>query len=153
MILLDEEDRELIQGKALTSAFHSPFSNTKYVTFYLNGKNVYLHRFVMSNILGRPLKSTERVDHINGNGLDNRRCNLRLCEHKQNMANQGSRKNTSSKYKGVTFYKRDQKWQAKISPNGKTIHLGYFDSEIEAAKAYNRKAVEVFGEFARLNDL
>ncbi len=153
MVLLDSIDREPIEGKALSTAKTSKYSNTTYCTIYLNGKNVYLHRYVLARMLGRELTNKDRVDHINGNGLDNRRENIRLCKHQQNMWNQPSRRNTSSKYKGVTYFKRDGNWQAKIAPNGKTLQLGYFKTEVEAADAYNQKATELFGEFAKLNDL
>ena len=153
MILLDEIDRIPLGDRAITTMKTSKHSTTKYASVWLDGKNVYLHRYVLSRMLGRELTSADKADHINGNGLDNRRCNIRLCEHRQNMWNQGSRKNTSSIYKGVTFFKRDGSWQAKIAPNGKTIHLGYFQTEAEAAQAYNEKAKEIFGEFAKLNDL
>ena len=153
MVLLDMEDREAIKDTNITIAKTSKHSTTHYARIQIDGKSVYVHRFVLSRMLGRELTSKDRVDHANGNGLDNRRCNIRLCEHRQNMWNQGGRKNTSSKYKGVTYFKRDGNWQAKIAPNGKTVHLGYFKTEEEAAKAYNDKAVELFSEFAKLNDL
>ena len=85
--------------------------------------------------------------------LDNRKENLRLCTHRQNI--QASRKrngNTSSKYKGVHWEKSRQKWRGKITRmDGKTIFLGYFDSELDAAKVYDDKARELFGDFAQLN--
>lgn len=91
------------------------------------------------------------VDHINHNGLDNRKANLRLCTPFQNSFNQRPRRGTSSEYKGVHFYKRLKKFMASITLNQKRYHLGYFKSEIDAAKAYDRKAMELFGRFAYLN--
>ena len=91
------------------------------------------------------------IDHINGNGLDYRKCNLRVCTHQQNLQNQRIQKGVS-KFKGVCWHKASQKWMAKIKHNYKTIYLGVFNNEIDAAKSYNKKAKELFGEFARLNN-
>jgi len=91
-------------------------------------------------------------DHINGNSLDNRKANLRSATHMQNSWNtRKSSQSCSSKYKGVTFYKMDQKWHAQISVNGKRIFLGTFEGEKEAAKEYDKAAKKYFGEFAKLN--
>lgn len=90
------------------------------------------------------------VDHINGNGLDNRRCNLRLCTDQQNNWNARTRKDNSSGYKGVSWHKHQKKWQAQIGLNGKRISLGYFKDKLEAKQAYDAKAKEWFGEFACL---
>lgn len=93
-------------------------------------------------------------DHINHDTLDNRRDNLRICTVSQNNMNRKkSRKTQSSIYKGVCWYARSRKWIARIKYYETKYHLGYFDSEIEAAKAYNNKARELFGEFAKLNNL
>lgn len=91
------------------------------------------------------------VDHIDGNGLNNRKSNLRICTQAQNNLNSRPKRNCSSRYKGVSFYKRDKIWQVQIFHNSRTIFLGRFDDEIEAALAYDRKAAELFGEFAYLN--
>jgi hypothetical protein len=90
------------------------------------------------------------VDHINGNGLDNRRCNLRPVTRSQNNQNRQPRRNASSRFKGVSWDRKHRFWEASIGNNGK-IRLGYFASEEEAAMAYDAKAKELFGEFARLN--
>ena len=92
------------------------------------------------------------VDHINHNGIDNRRANLRLATHRQNSYNRiHFTKNPSSKYKGVSFRKRTKKWDAKIRYDGKNKHIGSFKDEIEAAKAYDEAAKKYQGEFAALN--
>lgn len=94
------------------------------------------------------------VDHINGNSLDNRRCNLRVCTRSQNLLNRGRNKNNKSGYKGVVFHpfgKRIRRWKAQIRHNYRNIVIGYYLTPEEAAKAYNRKAKELWGEFAWLN--
>jgi hypothetical protein len=91
------------------------------------------------------------VDHRNGDSLDNRKTNLRLATRAQNMHNSRKRKNTSSQYKGVCFYKRRRKWAAYINVARKRIYLGYFDLESEAARAYDVAAKIYHKEFARLN--
>ena len=86
-----------------------------------------------------------------GDGLNNQKANLRICTRSQNKMNGKSYKNSSSKYKGIWWVKKNKKWRVRIRLNNKTIHLGYFKDETEAAKAYDSKAKELFGEFARLN--
>lgn len=86
------------------------------------------------------------IDHINGVKSDNRIDNLRSCTKSQNMANVGKRSGTSSSYKGVSWHKRYNKWTVAAR-----IHLGNFDSEEDAAKAYDKAVSKIHGEFARLN--
>ena len=92
------------------------------------------------------------VDHRNGDGLDNRRDNLRLATHSENMMNRPKIKSpTTSRFVGVYFDKARRLWVARIHLNGKCIWLGRFATEIEAAKAYDEAAKKYHGEFARLN--
>ena len=92
------------------------------------------------------------VDHINTDSLDNRRANLRLATHSQNSCNsRRDKSNTYSRFRGVSFSKRKQKWFAAIRADGKKIWLGYFDNEIDAAHAYDNAARQYHGEFSRLN--
>lgn len=91
------------------------------------------------------------VDHINGDGLDNRRCNLRICTRAQNAANRRKQKGCSSKYKGVTWLPDKGKWQAYIKTGGRSYHLGHFDNEKAAARAYDRAALLRFGQYAKVN--
>ena len=98
------------------------------------------------------------VDHINHDPLDNTRANLRVCTQGQNMKNQKkieskNGKPTTSQYKGVFKWQRKDKikYKATIWNNGEQKYLGYFDTEIEAAKAYDKRAKELFGEYANLN--
>lgn len=107
-------------------------------------KTLKLHRYLMD------AKEDQIIDHSNGDGLDNRRKNLRFATASQNGANSRKAKNKTSMYKGV--HKRDGgKWRAAIRVNGKLINLGSFVDEREAALAYNTAAIAHFGEYAWLN--
>lgn len=113
-----------------------------------NGKRV------MSRMHKEILKPEDGLftDHINGDGLDNRRCNLRECTHGQNQMNQKLPKNNTSGYKGVSWNKRCKKWQVRIYVEGKETHLGYFKDIVEAAKVYDKAALRHYGEFALTNE-
>ena len=108
-----------------------------------------MHRVVLQRVVGRPLTRDDIVDHINHNGLDNRRPNLRLATRSQNAANLGPYANNTSGYKGVDFNRG--KWRARIREGGVRYFLGYFETAEDAARAYDTKAHELFGEFASLN--
>jgi len=88
------------------------------------------------------------IDHINRDGLDNRRCNLRKCNHSQNKINTLMWKHNTSGVKGVSWDKKKKKWGAHIQKNSRHFFLGYFDNKEEAGRAYKIKAKELFGEFA-----
>jgi len=91
------------------------------------------------------------VDHINGNGLDNRKTNLRLASASQNLANRGVNRNNTSGFKGVSFIKGRRKYEAKITINRRTVNLGRFSDPSEAARSYDRAATKFFGKFAITN--
>lgn len=118
------------------------YGNTLYAHTEIDGKQVSMHKF---------LTGFKQADHIDMNGLNNQRNNLREATHSQNGANRKSYKNSSSKYKGVCWDKREGKWHAQIKNNGKMFHIGYFKSEINGAQAYNFMAEKLHGEFARYN--
>ena len=112
-----------------------------------NGKRhtILMHRVITGAGLG------QQVDHKDRDGLNNQRANLRLCTASQNHANQKRCAGCSSRFKGVTWNKREGKWRARIGVHGERIFLGRFDDEVLAALAYNKAATEHFGEFARPN--
>lgn len=117
----------------------------------VNKKRKYLrmHRVIMNAQPG------QMIDHINGDKLDNRRSNLRFCTPGQNLMNMTKPiSGVSSKYKGVCYsHKKGNKFRAFIKKDGIQLYLGTFACEKEAAEAYNKKAIELFGEFAKLNKL
>lgn len=133
--LIDAADVSLVQGR---SWFASGAEPKIYPATRENGVPLTLHRFLMNQPEGL------HVDHINGNGLDNRRCNLRLATAQQNMAN-ARRKVGRAGFHGVAPTKTG-KFFATIQ-----INLGTFDTAEEAARAYDAKAIELFGEFALTN--
>ncbi len=105
---------------------------------------IRMHNFLLSGM---------RVDHKNGDGLDNRRENLRVCNQQQNTSNSKKPITNTSGFKGVTWSKERNKWAAQIMVKQKHLHLGYFvfDDLEKAARAYDRAAIKYFGEFANLN--
>ncbi len=117
-----------------------------YASVYVAGKNKRMHRIIMN------APPELQVDHIDGNGLNNQKSNLRLCTNSQNSMNKGKRnENTSSKYKGVYYVKAAKSYRAEIQKDGKKKVLYGFKTQEEAALAYNKAAIELHGEFARLN--
>jgi hypothetical protein len=116
---------------------------------YSNGKQkgFRMHRFIM-NIDDSKIF----VDHKNHLTLDNQKENLRICNNGQNQHNRKLSEH-SSIYKGVSWNKERKKWRALIRNDKKLIHIGRFDNEVDAGKAYNLKAKELFGEFALLNEI
>lgn len=124
---------------------------TTYYTFCVtpskNGKrkSIFMHRLLMD------AKSGQLVDHINGNGLDNRKSNLRIATQSQNSANSKLPITNTSGFKGVSWCKRSRKWMASIRINKLKKTLGYFTDPIVAAKAYDVAAKSHFKTFARVN--
>jgi len=143
---VDDEDYEQV------SQFNWNVRKDKY-TYYakrnisINGRQRTLDLHVF--ILGK--NGVLKIDHQDGNGLNCQKNNMRFCTNQQNCMNRRKQKNCSSQYKGVSFHKKIGKFIAYIRDNRLLIHLGYFESEIEAAKAYDIRAKELFGEFAYLN--
>lgn len=109
------------------------------------GGVVLMHRLLCAAPSGR------QVDHINGQRLDNRRANLRLCTQAQNRCNAGIRANNRSGFKGVSRHSKNAVWVAHVQSGGVTHYLGSFGDKAEAARAYDAAARRLHGEFARLN--
>lgn len=140
--LVDDEDYERINQ-------HNWYCDAKGYAVrseYPEGKQqvVRMHRI----IINAPPEMT--VDHINGDRLDNRKQNLRLATKQQQLRNRPKFKSSRWQYKGVQ-QRETGRWRATINNEGKAYSLGSFGTEVEAAKAYDAKAKELFGEFARLN--
>lgn len=122
-------------------------ANTAYVvrgTYTPDGRRtlMYMHKFITGYSM---------TDHINGDGLDNRRCNLREASQAENNFNTCRRSDNSSGYKGVSWDAKGHRWRAYIRLDGHQRHIGYFPNSIDAAVAYDRAARRVFGEYATLN--
>jgi phage terminase large subunit GpA-like protein len=144
--LVDDDDYEFI------NQHHWTIHHSGRVFYAVRG--VWRHDGVWTNTtMHKFLTGWSQVDHINHDGLDNRRCNLREATKAQNAQNMRSQNGVSSAYKGVNWYKRDQTWEAKIKVDGRVRFLGRFADERDAAAAYNRAALAGFGEFAYLNDI
>lgn len=148
--LVDDEDYELVmQHRWTVRETHRPGRRPLgpyAITNVRQGDRrttIFMHNLIMG---------TTRIDHANGNGLDNQRHNLRPATNGQNMHNRRANVNNhSSQYKGVGWYPRYGKWVARIKLDGKRRCLGYFADEREAAQAYDTAATLAFGEFARPN--
>lgn len=141
--IVDDDDYESI------NAHKWHYVNVGYASRYSGGgrknrKTDYMHIAVMGK------QSGMEIDHINGNKLDNRKENLRHVTHSQNMQN-ASVKGGSSRYKGVCWDKSRNKWISSIYISEKHVHIGRYESEEDAARAYNLRAHVAFGEFARTN--
>jgi len=117
-------------------------------TLHKDGEIITLrmHRLILNT------PDNKETDHINGNGLDNRRCNLRICNDTENCRNSKMRTGAkSSSFKGLDWFRHQKKWRVRISVDKKSIFLGYFNDEGEAANAYDEAAKKYHGEFANLN--
>lgn len=145
--IVDDSDLEFLSRYSWY--LHKTPTGKLYVrtTITKNGikKNFSMHRMLLAAGKG------QKVDHRNGDGLDNQRSNLRQCTLQQNNRNQKLRPH-SSKFKGVTWRKSRDKWYCQLElGNRKNLYIGSYDTEEEAAKAYDEAAKKHFGEFARLN--
>ena len=107
-------------------------------------RHIRMHRLIM----GFP---DHDIDHENNNQLDNRRINLRLATPAQNQQNRLKGRRGLSRYKGVSYHRKSAKWQVSICHGGSSKYVGSYDDELTAAKAYDRKALDLFGQFACIN--
>lgn len=151
-LIVDNCDYGIVSSRRwhLVNSYSDRVSTTEYMG-KIDGKyrsrHITIHRF----LLNAPKEMS--IDHIDGNGFNNQRANLRICTQRENNRNTRKRSGTTSKYKGVSFYKHINKWCSEIKTESKKEFLGYFNNEKDAAMAYNKRAKEVFKDFARLNTL
>ncbi len=145
--LVDDEDYEwLNQWKWYVYGLNFNFA-ARSVRFNHKKKTILMHRLILN------FPEKKEIDHINGSQLDNRRSNLRLCIHKENMRNQKVRKDNKAGYRGVSWKTGEQRWYSTINIDGRQKYLGSFKIKEKAAKMYNEAAKKYFGEFARLNNI
>jgi hypothetical protein len=148
VIRVDEQDAGLLMDHTWHVAARGKdqlYAETNYV--HPDGRRscILLHRLILSP------GPWQHVDHVNHDGLDNRRRNLRLATASQNQGNQRPRPGTSSRFKGVHLRKDTLRWEAYFSRHRKKTYLGCFDSETEAALAYDAAVTQAFGAFALPN--
>lgn len=140
--LVDDDDYAWVSER-------SWYAQGSYVYTWVDGENIALHRLLVGAGEG------EVVDHRDGDGRNNQRANLRRCSQSNNQHNRRKHCTSSSRFKGVSWNKQARRWVGHLEQrvDGKRLqfHLGSFDSEEAAARAYDAKALERFGEFARLN--
>ena len=149
--LVDDEDYELlIKNKWRVSI---GYATRNQITYSRELKKIVKqHSFLMHRVITNAPKGTQ-IDHINGNKLDNRKVNLRICTNSQNHANTFLRKDNTSGKKGINWCKQTKSWRARITVNQKEIYLGRFKSLKKASEIYNSAATKYFGEFAKLNKI
>ena len=146
MVFVDDEDFEILNSHR----WYCRKGGNKFYAGRANGKRGI---FLMHRVILNVTDPNVFVDHIDGDGLNNQRSNLRIATKMQNAYNMGSNKNTSSRFKGVCWKKKNKVWTAQISANKITKHIGCYKSEIEAAIAYNEASKKLHGEFALLNQI
>lgn len=151
--VVDDEDADLVDLRWHMVQHSAGPQYTSYAKSSIGAEGyILMHRLILERCMGRELTETEVSDHVNGDGLDNRRKNLRVATRSQNGANRRVRHNKTSQYLGV--YKRENgKWRVSMTCDGVGMKFGNFDSEEAAALAYNAAAIQRHGEFARLNEV
>jgi hypothetical protein len=143
--IIDSEDLPRVSKYKWHTTTVNKYNKPRAVCSFKGRKTLKLSRLIMN------APDNMVVDHINGNPLDNRKCNLRICSQRENMLNRNLNRNNKSGYKGVSWSKRDNKWLSELQTNNKSYYLGIYKDKIEAAKAYDKKAIEFFGEYAKTN--
>jgi hypothetical protein len=151
--LIDDTDYDLIKQYTWTPSrngltlYADTFGYIKKGCSGVKSSRTSMHKMVLGGTIG----DGKEIDHIDGNGLNNTRLNLRVCSHRQNLQNRKISKRNTSGYKGVSWSSAANKWKASIKIGEKNTHIGLFTCLIKAAKAYDNAAKKHFGEYARLN--
>lgn len=152
------KELQLINTTEVAVVDYEDFERLSKISWRLNVDTVRRAGTVLGGVKSITLANTVmkdysdfKYDHKDNNKLNNKKDNLRLCTHSENMCNRLKFKNCSSKYKGVSWNTKNNKWMAYVCKNSKQHYLGLFEIEIDAAKAYNTKALELHSEFALLN--
>jgi hypothetical protein len=138
--LVDDEDFEFLNQWKW-------YSNHKYATRNLGKARVFMHRLLLN------APKDKFVDHVNGNPLDNRKCNIRLCTYSENGRNQKLAKHNTTGFKGVSFQEKYKSYRVSLNINQKITYLGSYKSAEEAAIIYDIWAIYYFGEFAKTNKM
>lgn len=145
-VKLDSVDVDLVSGFKWSAQKNRGTQYAQSTVNHESGRrNIMMHRLIMSAPKGM------QVDHINGDGLDNRRSNLRLVTNSQNSYNRGVAKNNVSGFKGVGFHKKSGKWQARIAVDRKRKHIGLYDTPEQAAEAYEAESKKLHGVYSWAN--
>lgn len=149
--VVDAIDADLLELKwtAMIGEGHRQYAYRKDYTGGVQTQ-VYMHRVILQRVLGISLARSQKCDHKDGNGLNNRRSNLRLSTNTQNSQNARRHSNSTSPYKGITFDKSRNRWKAQIAVNGINRFISYAETAEAAYAIYCEAAREHFGEFARL---
>jgi hypothetical protein len=144
--IVDDDDYEYLSNHKWYAINSGGYATRSYVE---DGKRIFvrMHRLIMN------VPEGFIVDHIDGNTLNNQKSNLRICTRAENCRNRGLNKNNTSGYKGVMRNKSKNRWAAVVMYNREKVNCGHYKCKHEAATAYNLKAIELFGEYAWLNEI
>ena len=149
--IVDDEDFERLSQWKWYKHSHGYVCREKYIKSSKKSIRLWMHIEIMKH--WNKYEINKQVDHINRNKSDNQKFNIRMATATQNCMNRGKQINSTTNYKGIIFEKRSKKnpWVARIPINGKLTHIGAYPTVIKAARAYDDKAKELYGEFAGLN--
>lgn len=146
-LIIDDKDWDILKMVNWYASKNTTGTNKYYARGHdlFTGNKLTLHRFLLD------AKDGELVDHINGNGLDNRRCNLRICTNQQNQYNREKNSNNTSGYKGVSWCNSNKKWKSYIWVDGRNKYLGQYDTPEDAYSSYKKASKQYHKEFSNDN--